>query len=137
MASKSKQREPTLCWSCKNTNRFKCPWFNPDDPQPVPGWVAELRPVKGVKGDSYFVKECPKFEPDPEMQRVATSVRTPGYPGVTRKTRNWVARIYRRGKNYYLGHFATEEQAIAARIAAEEAIKRGEEPRALNRRNSE
>lgn len=51
----------TLCWFCQNTNRFDCPWFNPDDPQPVPGWVAELRPKCRI-GESFLVKECPNFK---------------------------------------------------------------------------
>ena len=184
--------ESTLCWECKNTNRHKCSWFNPSDPQPVPGWVAELRPKSRI-GESYMVKECPNFEPDPrreELQsfvpapvsgvagvtwdaqvhrwaariqangvkyflgkyaslqeaiaarrsaekaircgaapRNATAVRTMGHPGVYCGKRTWTARIMHKGKNYYLGYFKTEEEAVAARKAAEEAIKRGEVPR--------
>lgn len=123
--------ELSLCWYCKNTNRFKCSWFNPVNPQPVPGWVAELRHVKGVKGDSYRVKECPNFDqvaPPPEQ-------RPPHHIGVTpTKEGYWQARIYWRRRDYYLGHFKTEQDAIAARKAAEEAIKRGEEPCRNNRR---
>lgn len=115
----------SLCWFCKNTNRFDCPWFDPDNPQPVPGWVAELRKVEGVQGDSYRVKECPKFDqliPPPEQ-------RQPYPPGVyLTKEGCWQARIYWRRRSYYLGYFKTKEEAIAARKAAEEAIKRGEAP---------
>ena len=63
----------TLCWDCANTNRFKCTWFDPDDPQPVPGWVATPTIVHSQRGDtfgliktslrSYIVHRCPNFEP--------------------------------------------------------------------------
>lgn len=141
--------EQTLCWQCLNTDRFKCPWFNPDNPQPVPGWVAELRP-KSMIGESYMVKECPKFEPRPKREACTPGVPRkkkpkhekptrkeyqrkeypPGYcPGVRLIGRRWGARITRKGKVYCLGYFNTEEEATAARRAAEEAIARGEEPR--------
>lgn len=62
----------TLCWKCKNTNAFDCPWFSKKE-EPVPGWKAtptilhlqrgkkknELLPVR-----SYIVHECPLFVPD-------------------------------------------------------------------------
>ena len=139
------QEQPTLCWGCTNTNRHKCSWFNPDNPQPVPGWVAELRPKSRI-GESYLVKECPKFEPEP-VRKTPEPVRKPpepkperkarrhtpyktssSYPGVQEKKHHWVARIAYKGQRYYLGYFKTEEEAIAARKAAEEAIARGETP---------
>lgn len=112
----------TLCWSCKNTNRHKCSWFNPDDPQPVPGWVAELRP-KAMIGESYMVKECPNFDPEPRPAHTG-----PATHGVRRKGTRWEAVISRKGKTCYLGTFDAYEEAVAARMAAEEAISRGEEP---------
>lgn len=62
----------TLCWDCANTNRFKCTWFDPDNPQPVPGWIAEMNTVRSQRLDgtayavnliSYHVYQCPNFEP--------------------------------------------------------------------------
>lgn len=123
--------ESTLCWECKNTNRHKCSWFNPADPQPVPGWVAELRP-KSMIGESYMVKECPNFDPEPKREAPPPP---PGLsvPGVQRRKTKagvfWVARITRGAKNYHLGTFTSLEKATAARRAAEEAIDRGEEPK--------
>ena len=119
--------EMTLCWGCKNTHKDKCSWFNPDDPQPVPGWVAELRPKYRI-GESYMVKECPKLDPIPGYETPAQQVCK---RGVTRQKRGWAARIKHRNKNYYLGHFKTEDEALAARKAAEEAIARGEEPQRI------
>lgn len=125
------EHESTLCWECKNTNRHKCSWFNPADPQPVPGWVAELRP-KSMIGESYMVKECPNFDPEPKREAPPPP---PGLsvPGVQRKKTKagvfYVARITRGAKNYHLGTFTSLEKATAARLAAEEAIARGEEPK--------
>lgn len=121
--------EQTLCWQCQNTNRFKCPWFNPDSPQPVPGWVAEPRTMyRGQQ--TYLVRECPKFEPKPDRKpRRRPPVNPDGdVRGVHRGVRHWVARINYKGRSYYLGYFKSKEKAIAARLAAEEAIARGEEP---------
>jgi hypothetical protein len=122
--------ELTLCWGCKNTHKDKCSWFNPDDPQPVPGWVAE-RQVKSRIGETFLVKECPKFDPMAPREPVYTGT---ALHGVVRRGASWVAFINSKKKKYHLGSFATYEEAVAARKAAEEAIARGEEPRALNRR---
>lgn len=116
--------EQTLCWRCKNTNRHKCSWFNPADPQPVPGWVAEPQ-VKSVVGETYLVRECPNFEPEPPRVPVYCG---PVIPGVLRHGSGWVAVIYRKKKRYHLGSFSTYEAAVAARKAAEEAAARGAEP---------
>lgn len=129
--------EQTLCWQCQNTNRHKCPWFDPDNPQPVPGWVAEPRTMyRGQQ--TYLVRECPKFDPMPPRKAVPTRTSLPGVPrkkpvknvfrGVHRGVRHWVARINHKGQSYYLGYFKSFEKAVAARLAAEEAIARGEEP---------
>lgn len=124
--------ESTLCWECQNTNRHKCSWFNPDNPQPVPGWVAEFRPIRvghtpqDDPVESYLVRECPNFEPvaPPSDTRHLT------IPGVywRREQGVWVAHIIWKRKHYYLGRFSDQQDAIAARRAAEEAIERGEAP---------
>ena len=130
MAERYRPDQPTLCWKCKNTNRFDCPWFDPADPQPVPGWVAEPREMYSGS-TTYLVKECPKFEPEPPRE-IAAPPLGENVPGVQRRATSgewWEARIMRGSKNYSLGCFKTQEQAIAARRAAEEAIARGEEPK--------
>lgn len=55
----------TLCWYCKNTNAFDCPWFGKNE-EPVPGWKATPSTVKykGQEKPSYRVHECPLFEPE-------------------------------------------------------------------------
>lgn len=119
------EHEQTLCWRCKNIHRDKCSWFNPADPQPVPGWVAELRP-KTMIGESYMVKECPNFDPEPK--REAPPSDKAHIPGVLRNGCSWAAVITHKGKRYYLGTFTAYEAAVAARKAAEEAVARGEVP---------
>lgn len=122
-------QESTLCWKCKNTNRFKCPWFNPANPQPVPGWVAEPRVMyRGVQ--SYLVKECPKFDPEPPREERREYMPVSGVTGVRwdPTAERWDVRINSRGKQYYLGMYASLLDAIAARKAAEKEVARGEEP---------
>ena len=62
----------TLCWYCKNTNAFDCPWFSKRE-EPVPGWKATPTTLKQQRGKSrnkvievrsYIVHECPLFEPE-------------------------------------------------------------------------
>ncbi len=59
-----------LCWYCQNTSRYKCSWFDPDNPQPVEGWVAKPTKVKCVATDriyetpSYHIIECPNYIPE-------------------------------------------------------------------------
>ncbi len=118
-------QEPTLCWGCKNTNRFKCPWFNPADPQPVPGWVAEPRTM--YRGEqSYLVRECPNFTPG----RSEAKPNPLSIPGVRyrRDTGKWYATIHWRNRQYYLGRFDNQQDASVARRKAEAAVARGEEP---------
>lgn len=126
----TKSHPPTLCWECKNTNRFKCPWFNPDNPQPVPGWTAEKQYKKGV-GDTYYVTACPNFLPVDPRPVEEPLLKVPKIQGVRYNpwAGKWLAEITRRGKYYYLGQFSKREDAIAARRAAEVARARGEEPR--------
>lgn len=135
MGTRVNPDQPTICWGCKNTNRFDCPWFNPDDPQPVPGWVAEPREMYSG-ATTYLVKECPKFEPMPPRKAPPPPPPGVGIQGVSRKRKKegirWEARIMRENKNYYLGTFKTAEEANEARLAAEAAIARGEEPQGKN-----
>ena len=59
------------------------------------------------------------------------SLYTPGRPSTAWCAgggASWVAFINSKKKKYHLGSFATYEEAVAARKAAEEAIARGEEP---------
>ena len=66
---------------------------------------------------------------DPKKEKLEPKTYPPGcHPGVRRRDCYWIARITHKGKHYHLGYFKTEEKAIAARRAAEEAIKRGEIP---------
>lgn len=70
----NKRETMSLCWKCKNTNRFDCSWFDPDDPQPVKGWIAKPTEIYcncGYDGSgrsfrhatsSYHVYECPNFD---------------------------------------------------------------------------
>ena len=96
--------------------------------------MAELRP-KATIGESYLVKECPNFKPQHPQENRA-QVTPPVVEGLLhgvykRKTAGkspWTARIIKDGKYYHLGSFATMEEANAARLAAEEAISRGEVP---------
>lgn len=117
----------SLCWKCKNTNRFDCPWFDPDNPQPVPGWVAELVPKHRIE-ETYLVKECPKFEPESQREPTPAKREKTEVRGIFSQGNNWVAVIRHKKKKYYLGSFPTYEEAAQARLAAEGAIKRGEEP---------
>jgi len=117
MTEKLGGSEQTLCWKCENTNRFKCSWFNPKDPQPVPGWVAE-RSVNFYGTESYLVRECPNFKPM-EARRVRDDdpEAKSGTPGVYYQVNNWAAYAYCDGKSVYLGRFETEQEAVAAREA--------------------
>lgn len=110
----------TLCWGCQNTSRHKCSWFDPDNPQPVPGWTAEQSYVSRI-GDSYHVVACPNFLPLNQLK----------VPGVSYKPESgkWRVQIGRGGKYYHMGMFSKKEDAIAARRAAEESLARGEEPK--------
>ena len=60
----------TLCWGCKNTNAYDCPWFSGKE-LPVPGWKAtptiirnrsEYKGQKYEDSASYIVHECPLFK---------------------------------------------------------------------------
>lgn len=58
--------KPTLCWFCQNTNRYKCTWFNPRNPQPVVGWTAEKTQNSGY--ESYRVISCPNYRQMPNLR---------------------------------------------------------------------
>lgn len=87
----------TLCWKCKNTNRFKCSWFN--DFTPVPGWTAEkeirhythtstrrengkiIRWSAKEEFLSYYVRECPNFDPMPVRKETGEVYEPYSKPG--------------------------------------------------------
>ena len=117
--------QETLCWTCKNTNRDKCPWFDPDDPQPVEGWNAIRVDGRPFIGTSYTVLECPKYDRMPPR-----IVDTVGYPGIYRDelTNEYVAYMVVRKQPVFLGRFTQFEQAFSARRRAErEERKRGKQ----------
>ena len=49
----------TICWDCRCSTTGECEWSR--SLQPVDGWVAEKKNLKGVEGGSYIVRECPEF----------------------------------------------------------------------------
>lgn len=108
-------RSTTLCWKCKNTNWEKCSWFNPDNPQPVEGWVAEKWEDRPMLGTSYTVIECPNFEPEEEQKPKEM------FPGVywDAETMMWRAYLIRRRIRYDLGEYKTLEAAMRARKKAD------------------
>ena len=124
-----KRHPATLCWGCQNTSRFKCSWFDPDNQQPVPGWVAEPKYVNGV-GETYHVIECPNFSPI-LPDELPTECTRPYVPGIYYRADlgSWCAVIHRNKRNYWLGVYDNEQDAIEARRAAERALAKGEEPK--------
>ena len=61
--------------------------------------------------------------------KVARSNNTSGYPGVTRDKKKWRASISYQKERYVLGYFQNKEDAIAARMDAEERLN--EDPQAF------
>lgn len=65
------QMTQQLCWTCRNAVPSRrtgrgCEWSR--GLKPVPGWVAE--PIhKAVIGDTWLVRACPKYQPDPPKER--------------------------------------------------------------------
>lgn len=117
--------QETLCWTCNNTDRDKCPWFDPDDPQPVEGWNAIRVDGRPFIGTSYTVLECPKYDRMPPR-----IVDTVGYPGIYKDelTNEYVAYMVVRKEPVFLGRFTQFEHAYMARRKAErEARKRGKQ----------
>ena len=53
-----------LCWTCQNACGG-CEWSS--KLQPVPGWTAKkvTRDYSNGEFDSYSIKECPKYIPEP------------------------------------------------------------------------
>ena len=76
-AAHERRKNCTLCWDCVKAgdgNLSECPWVR--EFKPVDGWTAVATKVKVTDGkpafgyktqmrDSYYVSECPMFEPDP------------------------------------------------------------------------
>lgn len=57
----------TKCWSCQNACG-DCSWSNHWEHKPVEGWTAipvQLRLNRGEYAETYIVKECPEYIPDP------------------------------------------------------------------------
>lgn len=111
--------EETLCWSCQNTNRDDCSWFDPDDPKPVEGWEAVEYPDRPYTGTCYMVRRCPNFK------RIEERKREEAFPGVyyDPEKRMWCAHIVRRRTTYPLGEYMRLEDALHARKTAERRWK--------------
>jgi hypothetical protein len=95
-----------------------CSWFNPDNPQPVEGWLAEKWEDRPGIGDSYTVIECPNFVPEEERKPKEA------FPGVywDAESMLWCAYVIRRKVRkvrYELGKYRTVEAAVRARKKAE------------------
>jgi len=120
MSNKAEIYTPTLCWNCKNTNRFKCSWFDPKNPKPVDGWEAVRRDllVYNRRIESYCVVRCPNYVPE-EPRDVLEDIPQCPKTGVIWRDGKWKAGIRVDGKYHYLGLYKTMEEAIAARIKAE------------------
>lgn len=62
----------TLCWDCRRACGG-CSWV--DESIPVPGWDADLKPIRAdhmknaLMVESYFVRRCPEFVPDGAERR--------------------------------------------------------------------
>lgn len=83
-------------------------------------WPKEIDHINGKRDDNRLcnLRECDRAE---NMQnKVRYSSNTSGHPGVNwfKPDRRWVARISVRGRRYFLGSFATKNEAVAARNAA-------------------
>ena len=64
MARKNRPRkQDQLCWTCKNTNGYKCSWFS-EEAKPVEGWVAKPTVIiyGGEKIHSYRISKCPQYD---------------------------------------------------------------------------
>lgn len=116
----------TLCWNCKNTNRFKCSWFDPKNPKPVDGWTAVRRDTFAGKRqvESYHVISCPNYVPeDPRPDHAyRNDIPQCWKTGVIWRDGKWQATISKNGKHYYLGMYKTMEEAIAVREEAERRL---------------
>lgn len=65
------KKDKTLCWSCENTNRYKCSWFD-FPPKEVVGWIADKTFIMNYDTagaptfcESYLVRKCPNYDPIP------------------------------------------------------------------------
>lgn len=118
--------QETLCWSCKHTNRDECPWFDPDNPQPVDGWEAIRVDGRAYIGTSYTVLSCPKFEriePRP--------IGCDAHPGIyfDETSGTYVAYMVVRKEIVIIGRYKHAKEALRARRLAErleaERVKQG------------
>lgn len=118
--------QETLCWNCKHTNRDECPWFDPDDPQPVEGWEAIRVDGRAYIGTSYTVLNCPEFD-----RIEPRKLECCAHPGIyfDEETGEYVAYMVVRKQNVIVGRFKNAVEAIRARRLAErleaERVKQG------------
>lgn len=65
-------REQQLCWRCRHAaGPTMCRWAL--DGEVIPGWDAEQQDITCGDGriiDTYYIKACPEFEPDPPRREV-------------------------------------------------------------------
>jgi len=57
-------KSETLCWTCANALK-RCSWSR--NFSPVEGWDAiptKIRMDRGIAIDSFFVRDCPLYNPD-------------------------------------------------------------------------
>lgn len=108
--------QETLCWSCKHTNRDECPWFDPDDPQPVEGWEAIRVDGRPYIGTSYTVLSCPNFD-----RIESRMVEYWAHPGIffDKETSEYVAYMTVRKQSFIIGRFKCAKEAVLARRMAE------------------
>ncbi len=71
-------RTATICWTCRRSSNSTCSWSA--SLRPVPGWTAVYRPILMPRGrgrnkrmvlqESYVVRDCPLYQPDPPRRMV-------------------------------------------------------------------
>ena len=75
-----KPKQETLCWSCQRSVK-ECEWSA--NFEPVEGWDAEATKIAGPYGviDSFLVKRCPLYEPDPPRPKKEKGAKRDGKKG--------------------------------------------------------
>ena len=120
-------KEKTLCWSCENTNRFKCSWFDLP-PKEVDGWIADVTYVLNYNGgreaeycESRLVRWCPNYIPLPKRSVKRCELAE---LGIERKTYMPSAEKRLRGmalRNCRLDHKLSQSQ-LGAKIGKKRGI---------------
>jgi len=72
-----------LCWNCKNTNRFKCSWFEKN--ADVPDYVERK---------NGFIVKCSKYNPINEEYKTITNEEIAKILGISVRT------LYRNKKKF-------------------------------------